>query len=53
MIEPTMMAPIRPIQRLPVRWVKTTAEKAPVSIIPSRHILTTPDLSEKRPPSEA
>ena len=50
-IPPAAMAPSSPISHEPLFWDTTTPQKQPISIIPSRPMLTTPERSEKRPPS--
>jgi hypothetical protein len=45
------MAPSNPISQEPLFWETTTPQKQPISIMPSRPMLTTPERSEKRPPS--
>jgi len=49
---PTSTAARTPSQGFPVKKLTATPEKAPVSIMPSRPMLTTPALSEKIPPRE-
>ena len=48
---PAAIAPSSPICHEPVSWDTTTPQKQPISIMPSRPMLTTPERSEKRPPS--
>ena len=43
----------KPSVQVPVTSDPHTAKNAPLSIIPSSPMLTTPERSEKRPPSDA
>ena len=45
------MAPSRPIAHEPLSWETQTPQKQPISIMPSRPMLMTPERSEKSPPS--
>src|SRR4030042_6109891 len=47
---PAATAMSTPSQTLPVKKAPTTPAKAPVSIMPSRPMFTTPERSEKMPP---
>ena len=48
---PATIAPSTPSTHEPLSWDTTTPQKQPISIMPSRPMLTTPERSEKSPPS--
>ncbi len=53
MAAPDSIAITRPTYQWPLQAVPQMPKKAPVSIIPSRPMLTTPERSEKMPPRAA
>ena len=50
---PKIIAISRPTTQLPLQIDPQTAKNAPISIIPSRPMFTTPERSEKMPPIAA